>query len=64
MKEREQEILERLRPHQEAMQLFSELLTVRRERHRDKLEKGEDSEVRGRAKECKDLIQVLVDSSE
>lgn len=64
MREREPEILERLKTHQEATKLFSELLAIRRERHRDKLEKGEDNEVRGRAKECKDLLQLLVDSSE
>lgn len=60
-KEREAELVETLQSykHTEAFRLAGELLALRRERHRDRLEGGEDSEVRGRAKECKDLLQIF-----
>ncbi len=60
-KEREKEIEERLiaNKHQEVSVLFIELFTLRRERHRDKLEGAEDVNVRGRAKECKDLLYIF-----
>lgn len=60
-KEREYEIEKQLEAHkhQSVPVLIKELLTLRRERHRDKLENGENVDVRGRAKECKDLLQIL-----
>ena len=59
--DREATIEERLAAlrNQEAVMLFTELLTLRRKRHRDKLEAGENPEMRGRAKECKDLLHVF-----
>jgi hypothetical protein len=60
-KEREAKILETLEPYrqQETLRLVVELLTLRRERHRDRLESEESEELRGRAKECKDLLSFL-----
>jgi len=60
-KEREAELVETLQSykHTEAFRLAGELLVLRRERHRDRLEGSEDSEVRGRSKECKDLLQIF-----
>ena len=43
----------------ESIILFRELLALRRKRHRDKLEAGENAEERGRSKECKDLLQLF-----
>lgn len=45
-----------------AVQLV-ELLRLRREKYRDKLENTEDGVVRGRAKECKDLLHILLTDS-
>jgi len=60
-KEREDEIKETIQSykHTEVAKLLLELLSLRRERFRDNLESGEDPLVRGRAKECKDLIHIL-----
>jgi len=60
-KERELEIEDRiaLLKHTEGVVLLAELFSLRRERHRDKLESSESEEMRGRAKECKDLIHIL-----
>lgn len=60
-KEREAKIVDLLQSykHQEIPTLLVELLTIRRERHRDKLEREEFAEVRGRAKECKDLLLLF-----
>jgi len=61
VKERELEIEDRLAllKHTEGVMLLAELLSLRRERHRDKLENNESEEFRGRAKECKDLLHIL-----
>lgn len=60
-RDRESELLELLSPYkgQGVLNHVTELLTLRRERHRDRLEKAEEAEFRGRAKECKDLIQLF-----
>jgi len=60
-KDREEKIRDTLASYGagEVKSLVMELVTLRRERHRSKLENGESSEVRGRAKECKDLIQIF-----
>lgn len=59
--EREEKIRETLASYgpSDVKSLVLELVTLRRERHRSKLENQESSEVRGRAKECKDLIQIF-----
>ena len=63
-KEREAEIEELLsqRKHNEVATLVLELLTLRRERHRDRLEREENGEVRGKAQECKDLLHIFLDN--
>ena len=43
----------------ESMILLREMITLRREQHRNRLEGEKSSEVRGRAKECKDLLQLF-----
>lgn len=43
----------------EALRALRELLRVRRNKHRDTLESREDPEARGKAKECKYLLQLL-----
>ncbi len=60
-KQREAEIREILAElkNQNSMVLLFELLTLRRSRYRDKLESEESSEIRGRSKECKDLLQIF-----
>ena len=57
----EQEIRERLEleKHTTGIHLILELLRIKRERYRDKLESGGSDEIRGRSKECKDLIEIL-----
>lgn len=58
---REAELEERLSAlqHSETAKLVVELLQIRRENWRTKLEGQESDQVRGRAKECKDLIQIF-----
>lgn len=58
---REAELEERLSSlqHSETAKLVVELLQIRRENWRTKLEGQESDQVRGRAKECKDLIQIF-----
>jgi hypothetical protein len=60
-KEREAQIVEQLEPYrqQQVLKLVSELLQIRRERHRDRLEREEHAESRGAAWECKALLQFL-----
>jgi len=41
---------------------FRDFLLLRREVHRDKLEGANNDEIRGRAKECKDILNILVDN--
>lgn len=38
---------------------MEKFLQLRRERFRDSLESFENSEIRGRAKECKELLQLF-----
>ena len=45
--------------HSETARAVVELLTLRREHYRDRLEASENAEVRGKSKECKDLIQLF-----
>ena len=47
------------RKHEETVRIFCEYLALRREKHRDKLESGGNEEIRGRAKECKDLLSIF-----
>jgi hypothetical protein len=60
-KDREASIIERLESFrgQEMFSLVGELLSIKRERYRDCLEREERAEVRGKAKECKDLLQIF-----
>lgn len=62
--DREAEILETLGhlKHTEAAVLITELLTLRRKRYRDRLEKEENGEVRGKAQECRDLLHIFLDN--
>jgi hypothetical protein len=57
----EQEILERLNliKHSEGIRLVCDLLLLKREKYRDKLESMESDEIRGRSKECRDLLAIL-----
>ena len=61
MQDRETEILEALPSvaHERGVKLLIELFTIRREKHRDKIESNEDPITRGRAKECKDLLNLF-----
>lgn len=43
----------------DCLNLVTKLMTSRREKYRDKLESAESPEIRGRAKECKDLIRLF-----
>ena len=43
----------------ESIILLREMIALRREQHRNRLEGEESAEVRGRAKECKDLLQLF-----
>ena len=54
----EEELLARLpgHSHELGLKMMLELLAIRRNRHRDSLEKNENPEIRGRAKECKDIL--------
>jgi len=58
---READIIELLRAYKqsEVSMLYSELFSIRRERYRDKLESSEQEQVRGRSKECKELLQLF-----
>jgi len=58
---REVDVVELLKAykHTEVVTLFVELFSIRRERYRDKLESSEQEQVRGRSKECKELLQLF-----
>jgi hypothetical protein len=60
-REREAELVEILNAYkgQEVLSRVLELFTIRRERFRDRLENEENAEMRGRAKECKEMIQIF-----
>lgn len=59
--DRETEIEELLKANsdQQVPRLLVELLALRREKYRDKLEKSDNPDTRGRAKECRDLSDIL-----
>jgi len=59
---REGELIERLKAaaHTNELKCVVELLTLRREKHRNSLEAENSDETRGRSKECKDLVNILV----
>ena len=60
-KEREAELKDLLvsLKHQETAVAIIELLTIRREQYRDRLEREEDPVVRGKSQECKALLQIF-----
>ena len=60
-RDREAELLELIEGQKQLslVSTFKELLSLRRERYRNKLEAEENPLARGRAKECKDLIELL-----
>ena len=60
-REREAELKDLLisQKHQEGVAAFIELLAIRREQHRDRLEREEDAVVRGKSQECKALLQIF-----
>lgn len=60
-KDKEEELVQKIKTcgQSEAVRAFRELFTLRRERHRDRLESEESAEVRGKAKECRDLLQLF-----
>lgn len=43
----------------DTVRLFVELFALRREGHRNRLEKEEGPEVRGRSLECRDLLKIF-----
>jgi hypothetical protein len=43
----------------EVVVLMLQVLAERREGYRDQLEKRDDAEIRGRAKECRDLFDIF-----
>ncbi len=55
----EEKLIEKLNSYKgsDCLNVVIDLLKLRREKHRDKIENTESSEIRGRAKECKDLIR-------
>lgn len=59
--ETEAEIIKALRDDRESMSMRNlvKLLKFRREKHRDRLEESEDSEIRGRSLECKFLLGLF-----
>lgn len=60
-RERENEIVKTLSSYkgQQIPSLLCELLSLRRERYRDSLEKRENEVARGGAQECKKLLHIL-----
>jgi hypothetical protein len=54
-------IYARLKAHagQDAVVLLQQVLIERREEYRDQLEKNENPEIRGKAKECRDLLAIF-----
>lgn len=60
-REREEQIEESLNSFisPEVRSLVIELLQLRRERWRDKLEKEESNQIRGKSLECKDLLDIF-----
>lgn len=61
IKEREYELKGLINMHKdsEIAGYFKELLILKRERFRNLLEREENPEARGKAQECRDLIELL-----
>lgn len=59
--EREQEIVNRLAElrHSEVATLLTEYLMARREKYRDQLERVNSDELRGKAQECRNVLQLF-----
>jgi len=59
--EREQEIVNRLaeQRYSEVAELLTEYLRARREKYRDQLERGDSGEIRGKAQECRNILQLF-----
>jgi len=57
----ESELIKQLEVHKmsDPIKLLEKLLTLRREQHRDSLESQENPVKRGKAQECKWLIELL-----
>jgi hypothetical protein len=64
-KDREAELEDSLKAYSSSPQLIvlEQLLTLRRIRYRAKLEKHDDPEARGRARECKELLHLVATSA-
>jgi hypothetical protein len=60
-KEKEAQVLEAFEPYrrQESTMRFADLLRARVEVYRDRLEKEESSQMRGRIKEIRDLLRII-----
>ena len=60
-KERDQEIIDQLLPRASmgTMKLMLELIALRRERYRDRLEREENPVVRGHSLECKEILTLF-----
>jgi hypothetical protein len=59
--EREQEIVNRLAElrHSEVATLLTEYLSAKREKYRDQLERVNSDELRGKAQECRNTLQLF-----
>ena len=59
--ERELKIVNRLAEmrHSEMAQLLTEYFTARREKYRDQLERVGSDEIRGKAQECRAVLQLF-----
>lgn len=62
-KEREQELIAKLRDQKNSVDVKNvvALLTLRRERHMAKIEQAENDQTRGRSLECKELLKLLTE---
>ena len=55
----EDKMVDELMSDEGTVRKITALLALRRERHRNSLEDGEDPKTQGRALECRDLIKVF-----
>jgi hypothetical protein len=58
-RDKEEKIVELLKPDVGTVQKVVELLELRREKHKNSLEDREDPLQRGRSQECRDLIKLF-----
>ncbi len=58
-RDKEEEIIEKLRVDVGTTQKIVELLEMRRERYKNSLEEREDPLQRGKSQECRDLIKLF-----